>query len=202
MEALLLHEHELNVYILDERLRGMPIRKENIEKLDEKIIKKIRIDDKSLYAFECKQCYIFFNENSQNYSYFQKSQGYVYFSINKNIGKRFLGGEMTEFFNFCGFFLIGTKNEIFSYIHRKYNSLNNSHNSMKNNYDKLLEDFKEEKNKNTSLTQKLDLLSNENNEKIKKIHTQVENEKSEYKKLESKFNELEKQDKEQINKNT
>ena len=54
--------------------------------------------------------------------------------------------------------------------------MKHSWNSVTNDYKKLLEDFKKEKNKNISLNQKLDHLSDENNEKIKKILTQVENE--------------------------
>ena len=80
--------------------------------------------------------------------------------------------------------------------------MKHSCNSVTNDYKKLLEDFKKEKNKNISLNQKLDHLSDENNEKIKKILTQVENEKSAYKNLKSQFNELVKKGKKQILENT
>lgn len=99
MEVFLLHEHELKVYIFDENSGNFLIHKEKIEQLDDKNIKKIRINDKSLYAFECEDCPNFYQEYRQNIDhYFPKIKGYVYFSINKNYDKK-LFGEVIEFFN-------------------------------------------------------------------------------------------------------
>ena len=203
MDCLLLNEHELNVYIIDERSRRRLINNEKNDHLDDKIIKKIRIDEKSLYAFECQQCQNFFEENSRNhsnYSDFSPYQfgighldRYVYFSINKS--KKY--SEIAEFCNFGRFILIGIKKEIFSYLNRKYNSLKEKLNALTNNNGKLSEDLRKEKAKNDYLIEKSDSLSNENKEYIKNI----ENEKSAYKRLESKFNELEKNFKEQISEN-
>lgn len=101
MEALLLHKHELNVY-KEERGRYVPIHKEDYEHLDDKFY-KIRMDNKTSYAFKCDQCESFFIENSQDISSFLDNKtGFVYFSN-------------TKFFNFCGFYLIGKKLNFFIY---------------------------------------------------------------------------------------
>jgi len=192
MEVLLLHKHELKAYIFDDKGRENLIPKKNIVQTDENNVKKMRVNERYLYAFECERCSIFSKDNMQNVSFFYGNQ-YVYFSINKNYDKN-----IGKFFNFCGFYLIGTKEEISSYIYQKYNLLKNDYNTLKNNNRKLSENLKKEKEQNASLNKKLEILSDENNKKTE----QVENQQSEYKELESKFNNLEEKDKEQILENS
>ena len=82
-----------------------------------------------------------------------------------------------------------------SELNIKINKLNLEQNYLKNEVNKLSLNLNDEKKKNIVLNTKLDNISKENNENIKKVLEQVENEKKINKNLGSKIADLEKNDK-------
>ena len=131
-----------------------------------------------------------------------------------------------EFFKLHGLNLIGSKNEIISYIIDDNNSLKNkfdkeelSHktnidklsndlkkekatkNKLEKKVDKLNEDLNKEKNQNILLTDKLDNITKESNENVRKALEQAENEKQNNEKLSSKIFELQNKVKQEYNEN-
>ena len=79
--------------------------------------------------------------------------------------------------------------------------INKSLNKEKNKKEDILKDLKSEKDKNQELNNKLDNISIENNKNISSVLTQLENEKQSKKDLETKFSELQEQEKQKKIKN-
>ena len=79
--------------------------------------------------------------------------------------------------------------------------INKSLNKEKNKTEDILKDLKSEKDKNQELNNKLDNISIENNKNISSVLTQLENEKQSKKDLETKFSELQEQEKQKKIKN-
>ena len=81
-----------------------------------------------------------------------------------------------------------------SELNLKINELNSEQQKLKNEFEKLNKDLDSEKSKNAILTTKLDKISFENNENIRKVLVQVENEKALNKNLDSKISEMKKKE--------
>ena len=84
---------------------------------------------------------------------------------------------------------------------KEIKNINNSLNKEKNINQNISQDLQSEKERNKMLTKKLDNISNENNQNVRKVLEQVENEKKINKDLESKISELKVQKKENNKKN-
>ena len=180
-----------------------------------------------VFAISCNNCleiYYDYNSNftlninsiTKNTSLFCKN-----FSIKNQYSEKFTNIKFFERFEFNNSILIGTKKEIISYICKSFSSLKNQYDeiklksnklgdqmnklkleqkNLKNEVNNLNINLNDEKKKNKVLNNKLDIISSENNAKIKEALEQVENEKKINKNLGSKIFELEEeiQEKEKI----
>ena len=193
------------------------------EELEKDAIKNIcnPTDYQGIVCMTCNSIYNDFNSNFiiqlQNNNNNQNFNASIFSEIDE---RHF------EFFKLHGLNLIGSKNEIISYIIDDNNSLKNkfdkeelSHktnidqlsndlkkekatkNKLEKKVDKLNEDLNKEKNQNILLTDKLDNITKESNENVRKALEQAENEKQNNEKLSSKIFELQNKVKQEYNEN-
>ena len=255
MKILNLHNHPLTYEYKDDNNKNLYVIKSNEIKND--------FSEKYLVSFKCQYCQEFYNDYKSfpeatipniKESLFLSKDVIAKYKPQTNI-------ILFELVEFCNTKLIGTKNEIISYICKKYDELNDKYSKsqskiinldstiktkeeeivkvkdnlqneekMKNDLEskiselqlqekqekeKLEKYLKEKENeiknlkndnkdlgkKNQELNTKLDNISIENNNNIKTVLTQLENEQQKKKDLEVKFSELQEQEKQKHIKN-
>ena len=168
MECLNVHEHDIKIYFYDfdkEKIVNLIELKRNCKS------KLINEDSDKLYALKCNSCknlsYDYnssYNLNNELYSLFynkNSKQKYSYTNV-----------ECFEFVKCCNFILIGTKNDIISYISQEYNE--------------LLDKF----NKSENRINELNLTNNAKERSIKKYKNYLEKEKSEIEKIKNEYNNI------------
>ena len=197
MKILNLHVHNLNFDMYDNKLFRMTEKKYNIK--PNSIFEAY--SDNYLFSFSCKYCDNFYNDYK---SYKEKYNPYYYnesFFYNKNI--KIKGGDLEyfEFVEFCNLYLLGTKNEIISYICKEYDKLNeqykNSQKTIKNldsniknkekDILKIQENLQDEKKKMNRIENNFKAIKSEKDD----LSDCLKKEKEKSSKLNSKITELE-----------
>ena len=196
MRILNLHIHTLGIDVYNEnKFRG----KDSQYKINPYVQFEAN-SDKYLLSFKCNHCNEFYDDYK---SYPDKEYIPQYFKESifscKNMIKNFKlknNFKIFEFVELSNLYLIGTKNEIISYICREYYKLNEQYNNSQKLINNLDSNIKEEKqkfsnlnSKITGLESKLEKLTKEND--LTKF--QLKNEKKLKKDLESKNSELQEQ---------
>ena len=85
-----------------------------------------------LCAIICRNCNEIYNDYKSNFRFNNNNENYSLFCNRFMIGNYNLNGcFIFEFFEFNGYILIGTKNEIISFINQKFSSLESDYNSLR-----------------------------------------------------------------------
>ena len=159
MKILNLHAHKLNFNALNY----------NNEKSYE--IKPNKIfeanSDRYYLSFKCTQCDNFYNDyksNREDYypSYFSRQS--IFSSKNAIQDFYIRDSKIYEFVEFCDYKLVGTKNEIISYICEEYNKLNMQYNNSQKRIKNLDSNIK---NKEKDFLKAQENLQNEKKERNK-----------------------------------
>ena len=160
MKCLNVHIHPLDIYVWKNKKFQKKLNL-NINSFTNSINK----NSSDLYAIICTQCNEIYNEYESNYNLVfndDNSESNVSLFCTKSSIKNFKLPEniyLFEYYEFSDYILIGTKNEIISFISREFNSL-------EYNYTKLKKEMysTNEKNENSMDRMKRDL----NKEKTEK----------------------------------
>ena len=85
-----------------------------------------------LCAIICRNCNEIYNDYKSNFRFNNNNENYSLFCNRFMIGNYNLNGcFIFEFFEFNNYILIGTKNEIISFINQKFSSLESDYNSLR-----------------------------------------------------------------------
>ena len=124
------HKHKIEIYTWENNIWI-----KNFELLAHSFTKSIKKNSDYLYAIKCRQCNEIYNDYTSN---FQIKEANNFFSLFNNNNKSLIGNSKFNddvifftFYEFKNYFLIGTKNEIISFISEKFNSLENEHEVLK-----------------------------------------------------------------------
>ena len=188
------HNHKIDVYVWQNKNWS------KIFELDtsNNFTQFINNNSKDLYAISCTQCYEIYNDYKSNFS-FNNGKNFVSLFCNKSsIGDhRYNDVFCFEFHEFSNYILIGTKNEIISFITREFNSLESNYDSLKKTMDskkaqnektieKMRKDLNKEKTEKEEMGNKLENIKKEKDA----LTNNLNKEKSLTSELNSKMNEL------------
>ena len=175
MKCLNLHCHPIEIFVMRKKkyTKELTLQKNSYS---EDIFKWT----KNQLALKCKDCQEFNNEYQPNYSVNEKNNFYP--SVNEASSSLFCFKDSYEFFSskeikihklfeFNDIILIGTKEEIISYISQEYYLIKSKIKKLdtENEINDLNLKLNSEKDKNIELNNKLSNISSENDENIKKV---------------------------------
>ena len=168
MECLNVHEHAVKFYFYDFDKRELVKVMELNSNCSSKLINK---DSNKLYALKCDSCQSLKYDYSSGFSF--KNEPYSLF-CNKNYRENYSFTDVAcfDFVMCCNYILIGTKNNVISYISKEYN--------------RLLDKF----NKSENRINELNSTNNAKERSIKKYKNYLEQEKSEKEKIQNEYNNI------------
>ena len=176
-----LHNHNVEIYVWKNNNFNKAFRfnKNSLTNL----INNNSID---LYGIECKYCDEIYNDYKSNVNQSNNNKISVFCTKYSKSKYNYENVKMFEFLEFGDYILIGTKNEIISYISQSYNIIFNERSEIKkqlknkeNSFNKIQNDFNQEKAEKEKFKNDLD--------KIKKEKNALANELKNEKLLNSKF---------------
>ena len=175
MKCLNLHCHPIEIFVMRKKkyTKELTLQKNSYS---EDIFKWT----KNQLALKCKDCQVFNNDYQPNYPVNEKNNFYP--SVNEASSSLFCFNDSYEFFSsketkihklfeFNDIILIGTKEEIISYISQEYYLIKSKIKKLdtENEINDLNLKLNSEKDKNIELNNKLSNISSENDENIKKV---------------------------------